>query len=293
MVLVGVGGSGRQSLARVAAYTAEFTIFMIEITKQYRQLEFHEDMKALMLQAGVEGKNVMFLFNDTQAKEESFVEDINNILNSGEIPNLFAKDELPEIFDGLAKAAKAEHIEETKEAMWSFFVDRVRSHLHVVLAMSPIGESLRTRMRMFPGLVSSTTIDWFHLWPAVALQEVAIKFLDTAGLKDQAEKESVGRCFAAVHLSVVDASDKMLAEMKRHNYVTPTNYLELVKGYRKLLAEKKMMVDDSRMKLQNGLQKLEESQVQVKEMSEVLVVKQASVTVSQKDCEELLVVIVS
>lgn len=54
---------------------------------------------------------------------------------------------------------------------------RVRENLHVVLAMSPIGESLRNRTRMYPGLVNCTTIDWFQQWPADALVEVATKFI--------------------------------------------------------------------------------------------------------------------
>lgn len=55
--------------------------------------------------------------------------------------------------------------------------DRVRDNLHVVLAMSPIGESFRNRTRMYPGLVNCTTIDWFQPWPADALVEVATKFI--------------------------------------------------------------------------------------------------------------------
>lgn len=54
---------------------------------------------------------------------------------------------------------------------------RVRENLHVVLAMSPIGENFRNRTRMYPGLVNCTTIDWFQQWPADALVEVATKFI--------------------------------------------------------------------------------------------------------------------
>ena len=38
--------------------------------------------------------------------------------------------------------------------------------------------------------------------------------------------------FVTAHQSVADVSKQMLQELKRHNYVTPTNYLETVRGYR-------------------------------------------------------------
>lgn len=45
------------------------------------------------IKTGVEGKNVAFLFTDTQIVVETMLEDLNNVLNSGEIPNLFPQDE--------------------------------------------------------------------------------------------------------------------------------------------------------------------------------------------------------
>ena len=41
----------------------------------------------------------MFLITDTQIKEESFLEDIDSLLNTGEVPQLFAADEKAEIME--------------------------------------------------------------------------------------------------------------------------------------------------------------------------------------------------
>lgn len=51
----------------------------------------------------------------------------------------------------------------------------------------------------------------------------------------------------------------MEAELKRIFYVTPTNYLELLKGYQKILNEKRDAVDRQRTKLRSGLSKLDQA----------------------------------
>lgn len=84
----------------------------------------------------------------------------------------------------------------------------------------------------------------------------------------------------------------MLARLGRPNYVTPTNYLELVKGYCKLLTEKRSAVGDQAFKLKNGLQKLSDTAHQVAEMSIELEQKKKVVARAQTECEEMLVVIV-
>lgn len=92
------------------------------------------------------------------------------------------KDELPGVLDELRPAAKAAGAGETADALYSYLLERVRTNLHVVLCLSPVGEAFRERCRMFPGLVNCTTIDWFTEWPADALFEVAQKQLGDVDL---------------------------------------------------------------------------------------------------------------
>lgn len=93
----------------------------------------------------------MFLFTDTQIKEEAFLEDINNLLNAGEVPNIFAADEKQEIINKMRQLDKqrdkALQTDGTPLALFNMFIERVKDQLHIVLAMSPIGDALVERLR--------------------------------------------------------------------------------------------------------------------------------------------------
>ena len=291
-LLVGVGGSGRKSLSRLASYVAELKCFSIKISRNYRTQEWRDDLKSLYMQAGCQNKPTVFLFDETQIVTEVFLEDVNNILTSGEVPNLFGKDEIGGIVDEVRAAGKAAGVGETQDALYVFFLERVRTNLHIVLCLSPIGELFRARCRMFPGLVICTTIDWFVDWPDDALFEVAQKELEEENLGSDEIKDNVCKTFVTAHQSTSETSKKMLAQNKRHNYVTPTNYLEFVNGYRALLKEKRSEIGDKAKNLTGGLQKLDETGVQVGEMQQVCIDKKKVVAKAKRDCEELLVEIV-
>ncbi|KAL0172594.1 hypothetical protein M9458_032905, partial [Cirrhinus mrigala] len=93
------------------------------------------------------------------------------------IPDLLSEEEV----DGVRKAVRSEVRElgllDNDENCWSFFMNRVRQQLKVVLCMSPVGNSLRLHARRFPALLNCTTLDWFQEWPLEALQSVSFKFL--------------------------------------------------------------------------------------------------------------------
>lgn len=205
------------------------------------------------------GKDTVFLFTDSQILQESFLEDINNVLNAGEVPNLMGNDDIEEIGAALRPLMQAAGLEVTKMATYAYFCNRVRSHLHLVLCMSPIGDVFRQRLRMFPSLVNCCTIDWFREWPQEALMSVAKSFysdIDLNNAKYPNLLDGVVQCSMYIHQSVDQISSRFLNELRRYNYVTPTSYLELLSTFKKLLDEKKAEIQTRKSRLEIGLDKL-------------------------------------
>ncbi|CAE8702622.1 unnamed protein product, partial [Polarella glacialis] len=289
-LLVGVGGSGRHCQTRLASFIGDFKCFSIEITKQYKHAAFLEDLKKLYEQAGSKGNPMTFLFSDTEIVNESFLEDVANLLSSGEVPNLYTGDELSAVRASIEKPAKEFKIAQTPEAMYEFFISRVRENLHIVFCLSYIGQNFRNYCRMYPSLVSCTTAVWLLPWPSEALTEVALKFLTEGDLEEHL-RAPVAEIFGKTQISVASLSTRMYSEQKRMNYVTPTNYLELVTGYMAMLTEKQKELGASADKLRNGLSKLDDARTQ--EMSIDLEEKQLICEQKSKECGELLTVITS
>ncbi|KAI4568749.1 hypothetical protein MJG53_014367 [Ovis ammon polii x Ovis aries] len=260
-LLVGVGGSGKQSLARLAAFTAGYEVFEILLSRGYSENNFRDDLKNLYLKLGIENKMMIFLFTDAHVAEEGFLELVNNMLTSGIVPALFPDEEKESILSQIGPEALKQGTGPAKESVWQYFVNKSANNLHIVLGMSPVGDTLRTRCRNFPGTN--------QMIPAENLEDLV---------------EHV----VLVHESVGEFSKQFLQKLRRCNYVTPKNYLDFINTYSKLLDEKTQYNIAQCKRLEGGLDKLKEATIQLDELNQKLAEQKIVLAEKSAACEALL-----
>jgi dynein heavy chain len=258
----------------------EFQFKQIEIKKDYKEKDFHEFIKELMFSAGVMGKDVSFTMTDGHILKESFLEDINNILNTGEVPNLMLPEDKDYINQELPNQIK---IEGSNDLIQQAFVKRVREKFHICLCMSPVGNTLRIRCRQFPSLVNCCTLDWFSKWPAEALLYVSQQKLIEMELPNEDVRDELAKMCMIIHTSVEEASEQFYDELRRRVYTTPKSYLDLISLYINTLDRKRKEVSANKNRLAQGLKKLEETNKQIAELK--ISLAESAPILAQKDID--------
>ncbi len=124
-MLVGVGGSGKQSLARLASYICGYEVYQISVSSTYGINDFKENLLGLYRKAGMKGTPITFLMTDNQIVKEGFLVYINDLLSTGYIADLFTPEDKEAFCNAVRNEVKASGQIDTVENCWDFFIDKV------------------------------------------------------------------------------------------------------------------------------------------------------------------------
>uniref|UniRef100_A0AAV2K4G4 AAA+ ATPase domain-containing protein n=2 Tax=Knipowitschia caucasica TaxID=637954 RepID=A0AAV2K4G4_KNICA len=237
------------------------------------------------------GKGITFIFTDNEIKDEAFLEYLNNVLSSGEVANLFAKDEITEITQNLISVMKKEfpRVPPTFDNLYDYFISRSKKNLHVVLCFSPVGQKFSSRALKFPGLISGCTMDWFTPWPTEALVAVSKYFLSDFPLVCSPEvKSALMTTMGTYHDKVSETCESYFERFRRRTHVTPKSYLSFINGYKSLYSEKYNYINTLAERMNVGLAKLMEASESVAKLSQELVVKEKELAIASAKADKVV-----
>jgi len=266
-MLIGVGGSGKQSLSKLAAFICGYETKQLTISGSYGVADLKEDIKSFYTLTVQKETPVVFLLTDSQIVDDRFLIYINALLSSGWISDLLQRDEIDALTGSLRNEMKNGGLDpDDADACKAYLIQKFRARFKLILAFSPVGDVFRVRARRFPGLINCTAIDFFHPWPHQALVSVASRFLAEVEFDPVELTEKLALHMAKEHLTVGEASDLYRVQQRRYNYVTPKSFLELIGFYKYIFQEKRTEVQRQIDRLDVGLSTLRKTAADVDEL---------------------------
>ena len=291
ILLVGVGGSGKQSLTKLASYCSGFQTFQITISKTYNMNSLFDDIRLMYKACGQLGTKMTFIFTEAEIKDEAFMEVINSILTTGEVAGLIPKDELVIMAMELRPIAMKQipNFVDSPDNLVKFFIDRVRSNLHVALCMSPVSAKFPERARRFPGIIAGCTIDWFLSWPKEALVAVSQGYISKVQMDcTPAVRDELIVHMGMVHKIVVDSCAEYFAKMRRYVYQTPKSFLQFLSDFSTMYSKKSDDILNKASRVEIGLEKLASGAKDVEKMKVVLAQEEIKLRASEEATNAML-----
>jgi dynein heavy chain 1 len=164
-LLIGVSGGGKTVLSRFVAWMNGLSIFTIKVNNRYKAAgtvnttwkltfqDFDEDLRVVLRRTGCKGEKLCFIFDESNVLESSFLERMNTLLASGEVPGLFEGDEYASLMHQCREAVQRSGlIIDSEDELYKWFTQQVRINLHVVFTMNPASPDFHNRSATSPAL---------------------------------------------------------------------------------------------------------------------------------------------
>merc|ERR1712113_1173422 len=272
-----------------------------------------------LIQSGVEQKKMTFIFDESNILDTAFLERMNALLASGEVPGLFEDADYMQLMMKLREAARKDGlIIDTEEELYQMFTTHVQNNLHIVFTMNPAGGDFSGRAATSPALFNRCVINWWGTWPQDALLQVAAEFTESCDLnlgvppelrtemKEEKKNDdgdnddgnqdkeiygvhlSVSQTIVQFHQMVEKVMEYLANQMVRSTYVTPRHYLDLIHHFVALFDEKRQQLEDQQKHLNTGLKALAETEEEVARRQVELDAQSKELTEQQKNAKETL-----
>lgn len=345
-LLIGLTGSGRESLTLLSSFIKKYKIYKIrgkDEIEDYQRKDWLEDIKTLFIQTGLRRENTCFVIKDNLIKDDSYYVDLNCIISSGIVYNLFTNDEKVDLISQLKNMREVEELNLPDDtAVWNSFIDIAVSHMRVIICLNPLNEDFSKIIRTFPAFVNNTYIDWFLNWPEPALYELAkreflsindlerfinfdkkslnnsdsrsdnilendnkikqskniISDIVEADLEEEDElkqiinkennntnnsilispekkmiAEKLSLIFSKAFIRLIEYNEKYCKETRKRVIILPKTYLDCINFFNKFALSYLKSTTNQINKYKGGVNKIEDAEIAIKQMTEILEVK--------------------
>ncbi|XP_071951365.1 cytoplasmic dynein 2 heavy chain 1-like isoform X2 [Antedon mediterranea] len=268
LLLAGRSGVGRRTAANLVSFMHRAQLYTPKMSRNYGMKQFKNDLKNVMQLTGIEGEQVVLLMEDHQFVHAQFLEMINSLLSSGEVPGLYTPEELEPLLAPIRDRASEEGF---RGALSNYYASRIQINLHIVLIMDCANPLFAVNCKSNPALYKRCSVQWMEGWSRKSMEKIP-KDLLTRPIKNENEVALTAQEKKKKHRRKLSGGDELVKNfLEIHKscdelHATPRRYMTFLHTYRAVYHKKKSGVENKRTHLKAGVSKLEEAKRTVAEL---------------------------
>ncbi|XP_056229968.1 cytoplasmic dynein 2 heavy chain 1 isoform X2 [Seriola aureovittata] len=287
LLLAGRSGVGRHTATSLVSHMHGYTLFTPKISRGYTLKHFNNDLKTVMQLAGLEGQQVVLLLEDYQFVHPAFLEMVNSLLSSGEVPGLYSPEELEPLLSSLKDSASQDGF---SGPLYNYFSYRIQQNLHIVLIMDCSNSTFTINCESNPAFYRKCSVQWMEGWTESSMKKIPELLLaktEGGGEENESEDATKGKNSGSGQGDLCRLF-LMVHESCREHGATPSQYMAFLHVYTALYSRKQSQLTTRQQHLQAGVSKLNEAKALVDELKRRAAEQSALLKTKQQEADSAL-----
>ena len=283
LLLAGRSGVGRRDAVCTVCAIHDAKLVTLKMGKNFGIKQFKTDLKSVMQLAGVEEEQIFLMLEDQNFVDDQFLDLINSLLSSGEIPGLYSPEEMEPLLTPLKQ--NATNAGYSGDA-FSFFAKNVRKNLHIILVMDCSSPEFVIRCESNPALYKECAILWNHDLSSDTYITLPKSIMNATKENETAESKKIQR-----QITVNDKLSLSFYEMHKtidSSSATPAKFINFVSSYENVYEGKKDKILERKDKLSKGVSKLKEAREIVAKLKKEAAVQEKILAEKQGEANQAL-----
>uniref|UniRef100_A0A158PNV8 Cytoplasmic dynein 2 heavy chain 1 (inferred by orthology to a C. elegans protein) n=1 Tax=Anisakis simplex TaxID=6269 RepID=A0A158PNV8_ANISI len=269
-LLAGRAGMGRRAVTSLCAYIHDMKIFSPNMRPSYSLNHFKDELKTAMQSAAVDDEQVVFILEDYQMLEATFLQYTDSILASGDLPGLFTAQE----FDAFSASLRDQASQDAYQGdLHTYFAFKVRMNMHIVLIMDIDGSEFSSMCSANRSVYKECTVIWKERWSKDTFLQIPRLILGSHNLKPS---DDLVACFA----QMFDACPTCVS--------SPAKFCAFINNYINIFNKKQHAIEGRLNRLNAGVGKLTEARAAVEVMQKEAAKKTKLLAAKQNEADMAL-----
>ncbi|VDK75265.1 unnamed protein product, partial [Onchocerca ochengi] len=270
LLLAGRAGMGRREAASLVANIHQMPVFSPKLTSSYGIKQFRNDLKMVIQDVAINGKHVVYIVEDYQLLHDTFLQSINSLLSSGDLPGIFSVQEFDSFLVSLREQASQDAFQGD---LYSYFVMKVKANLHIILILNTDDANFSVKCSSNPSLYKECSIIWNETWNKDALSQLSELILSQH------------------HVKATNDILMAFGQIYHHcppEIAPPAKYIRFIENYICILNKKRTAIEIRSNRLKAGIGKLTEARESVSQMQKKAAEKSKLLAEKQTDADAAL-----